>query len=186
MSEMKIASPLRRWEVLAGLCKNAKAMAEVGCKEGRTTGYLLENLPELQVVAVDPWGSIQGNSAESYEEWDWNAIAKEFWKNVAAGRDRLRFICEASTDAARKVPDNSLDLVFIDAAHDYKNVLADIRAWWPKVKEGGMVTGHDFQHKFPGVHRAVAECFNLLQVAVLPDSIWAVEKRDGVLYREAA
>jgi len=186
MSEMRIHSPLRRWDVLAGLCQqlDAKWIAEVGCKSGHTTAFLLERLPQLHIIAIDPWKDI-GNSAESYSEWNWKKIESEFWHRVEDHRWRVKQKPMTSLEAAREVADGSLDLVFIDAAHDYENVLADIRAWWPKVREGGMVCGHDFQHRFPGVHRAVADCFNLLQVAVMPDSVWAVEKRETTLYREA-
>merc|ERR1711907_912810 len=31
-----------------------------------------------------------------------------------------------------------------DARHDFAGVVADIRAWWPKVRMGGIFAGHDF------------------------------------------
>jgi hypothetical protein len=55
-------------------------------------------------------------------------------------------------------------------------VKKDIRLWWPKIRAGGMLVGHDFNHKWPGVERAVAECFDLMQVGVAPDSVWFVIK----------
>lgn len=184
---MKLQSELRRWDVLAGLCKaiSAKAIAEVGCKDGRTTGFLLNACPQLRIVAVDPWKAI-GNEAESYKDWDFKQIERDFWHNVGANRWRVKSKAMTSLEAVREVEDASLDLVFIDAAHDHENVIADIDAWWPKVKEGGYLTGHDFQHKFPGVHRAIADRFNLLQVTVMPDAVWAVEKGQATAYRVAA
>lgn len=49
-----------------------------------------------------------------------------------------------SIDVAKTIPDKSLDWVYIDAEHDYKNVKADINAWFPKVRKGGIVSGHDY------------------------------------------
>jgi predicted O-methyltransferase YrrM len=53
-----------------------------------------------------------------------------------------------------------LDFVFIDADHSYEGCKADIEAWFPKVKPGGLLSGHDYDNPdFPefGVKRAVDE-----------------------------
>lgn len=50
---------------------------------------------------------------------------------------------KASLVAARFVPDGSQDVIFIDAAHNEKDVTADITAWKPKVRKGGILCGHD-------------------------------------------
>jgi predicted O-methyltransferase YrrM len=54
--------------------------------------------------------------------------------------------------------DGSLDRVFIDADDAHEGCLADIRVWWPKLKVGGLMLGHDFLAKY-GVPRAVREAF---------------------------
>ena len=68
------------------------------------------------------------------------------------------------------------DLIFIDALHDYESVKQDIRLWWPKVRVGGVFATHDFNHQWPGVERAMAESFDLMQVGVASDSIAFVIK----------
>ena len=62
-----------------------------------------------------------------------------------------------SLAAAAALP-SALDYVFLDAAHDYENIRADIAAWWPKIKPGGWLAGHDSTDA-AGVRRAVDEAF---------------------------
>ena len=63
---------------------------------------------------------------------------------------------------------NSLDFVFIDASHIYKYVAEDIDLWEPKVKKGGLVSGHDLD--FPDVKKAVAERNIMFNKG--PDNVW--------------
>jgi len=186
--------PVRRWHALAGMCQQFgfKTVVEVGCKEGRTTGFLLAQCPDIHVVAIDPWRAFPAHKGraggETYGKWDFAKIEAEFWANVGEHRDRLTFFRNTSLDAAAIAETQGLepDLVFIDAAHDYENVVADIGAWWPKVRPGGVLAGHDYQHKFPSVMRAVADSFWLWDVGCAPDSVWFVFKREDVPMREAA
>ena len=59
--------------------------------------------------------------------------------------------------AAAGMP-SALDYVFLDAAHDYESIRDDIAAWWPKIKAGGWLAGHDYTDA-EGVRRAVDEAF---------------------------
>ena len=60
-----------------------------------------------------------------------------------------------TTKASQKIEDNSLDFIFIDADHSYEQTKNDILTWSPKVKDGGMILGHDLN--WHGVQIAVNE-----------------------------
>ncbi len=49
-----------------------------------------------------------------------------------------------TSEAVAHIPDGTLDYVYIDARHDYCGVHEDIMNYWPKVRSGGIVAGHDF------------------------------------------
>jgi hypothetical protein len=71
-------------------------------------------------------------------------------------------------DANELYDDQSLDFVFIDANHLYEGMKLDLENWYPKVKKGGMIGGHDYDHSWPGLIQAVNEFFG--ENVVIKDS----------------
>jgi predicted O-methyltransferase YrrM len=49
-----------------------------------------------------------------------------------------------SLEASNLYEDESLDFVFLDASHKYDDLQADLKAWLPKVKNNGILAGHDY------------------------------------------
>lgn len=181
-------SPLRRWDVIVGLCQsiNARTYVEVGCKEGRTVGALLAQCPQIRAIAIDPWIKQEAGddpTRETYENWDFAEIERVFWENVGEHKKRCQMLRDTSEDAAKLTlqdADQMFDVVFIDALHDYDSVVQDISLWWPLVREGGFLALHDYNHKWPGVMRAVADHFPLMKVGVCPDSVAFIQKEAGM------
>jgi predicted O-methyltransferase YrrM len=178
-----VAEP-RRWDFIAGMVNELgfKSVVEVGCKSGRTAGHILKTCPQAGVVAIDPWvvqEKTDDKARETYKDWDFEKIEKEFWENIGEHKDRCQMLRTTSVEAAKQLQEQTSanwDLVFIDALHDYPSVLEDIKVWWPLVKVGGVLMGHDFNHKWPSVERAVADSFDLMDVGLGSDSVWFVVK----------
>ena len=81
--------------------------------------------------------------------------------------------------AGRCFEDGELDFVFIDGEHSYEAAKADIKAWWPKVRSGGLFVGHDYdRQRFPGVCRAVDEFreTRAVEVEMRGHGVWYVAK----------
>lgn len=100
-------------------------------------------------VAVEV-GSHRGVSTEAIclhagEVWSIDpSHAVRYWSEVVPRRRNLKTLRTTSDEAARAFPDESIDFVYIDALHDYASVAANINEWWPKVRQGGWIAGHDF------------------------------------------
>lgn len=91
--------------------------------------------------------------------------------------DRYVHIRKRSVAAADDVPDQ-LDFVYIDADHSYEGIWSDLCAWFPKVREGGVIGGHDYGHvNFPGIQRAVDRFFGRFgwDIQVEQEGVWWVE-----------
>jgi predicted O-methyltransferase YrrM len=153
---------------LASLLESPKIGAEIGVERGTTTRQLLTAFPGLHMIAVDAWAA-----HEPYEDWPMEEIKREFLTCAESLPGRITIMNTSSVSAAKKIPDGSLDFVFIDAEHTYEAVIQDIAAWAPKVRDGGFVTGHDYSRKCPGVRLAVDEIYPQASVDCI-SAVWWV------------
>ena len=162
------------WDVVASIVSDPKKGAEIGVRNGNFTRHILNKFPNLTLYAVDLWEPRPPQDRpgyQTYAEWDFGAIYKDFKSKVQPFGERCIPIKMDSVAAADKVADGSLDFVFIDAEHTYEGVKRDIAAWRSKVKPGGILCGHDYGHpRFPGVKPAVDEQFDVK----VRDTVWWV------------
>ena len=132
---------------------------EVGLGFGDYSVYLLESLisvrfNDFHLTSIDNWsGRMMRKQMKDEAEKTLSRFAKYDTKN-------FNFMDVPSVDAANKFEDESLDFVYLDANHKGKEVLKDLRAWWQKVKDGGIFSGHDYcAYRRDGVRRAVYTFF---------------------------
>jgi predicted O-methyltransferase YrrM len=109
-----------------------KKGAEIGVFDGRFSEVICETIPGVELFCIDSW-----------------EIGKIFpKKKIAVERlskyPNVTIMHNTSLDAVKVINDRSLDFVFIDGEHSYPSVKEDIEAWTPKIKIGGIVSGHDF------------------------------------------
>jgi len=115
-----------------------KKGVEVGVCDGVYSEKLMENIPGLTLYGIDPYTEYPGYPKERIEQ-------KEKAAEERLGKYENYVLVKArSVEAAKLVPDESLDFVFIDGEHTYPSVTEDIEAWYPKVRKGGIFSGHDY------------------------------------------
>ena len=124
-----------------------KEGAEIGTAEGDHAEVLCKNNPGVKLHCVDVWSPYPGYL---YRE-DMEKVFQEAVKKLSPYK--VSFYKMFSMDAIKRFKDNSLDFVYIDAGHDFKNIAMDISEWSKKVKPGGIVFGHDYiRSKTYGMH----------------------------------
>lgn len=123
--------------------------AEIGVERGRNSENILKELNIEKLYLIDVWTYYEG----IYIVWslqNYNQVRRKFRNDK-----RVEIIKDFSENAVNNIEDNSLDFVYIDANHKYEYVYQDIHLWFPKVKKGGLIGGHDIC--IPDVIRAVRE-----------------------------
>lgn len=147
-------------------------MVEVGSLEGISTILFSKFVDTVYSVdcydyKVPPTGRIPEHD-QMFKEAERMFISRT--KNIP----NIVKIRKTSVEAAKDFEDESLDAVYIDAEHDEESVRADIRAWRPKIKRGGILCGHDFVLPHIGRILVYEEGFNPQEITTMPDTSWAV------------
>jgi hypothetical protein len=123
--------------------------AEIGVWRGAFSALFCESNPKMHMLCVDPWQSYQAwlDTKNAMEPTAAAAFIEESYQMAKARLAPLNctIMREFSADAAKLVPDQSLDFVFIDGNHVFNAVIEDLTLWSKKVKPGGLCMGHDYR-----------------------------------------
>ena len=159
-----------------------KIGAEIGVAAGEHAETLCKNNPNLTLYCIDAWQYYHG-----YLDF----LGEKLEKFYGEAQSRLApynciLIKKFSMDAVKDFEDSSLDFVYIDGAHDFKNVADDVCEWTKKVKIGGIVFGHDFKRSKSNYLNAVkdvvpAYCY---QYKINPWFILGTKGRSDGMFKE--
>jgi hypothetical protein len=123
---------------------------ELGVGDGVFSKFLLDESPLQKLISVDLWkpaeylgGKPDPTIVKTVEDGDKKFRTVSSMLNKFFGSRSEVWRCE-SAQAATKIKNGTLDFIFIDASPDYKNVLKYLIDWYPKIKNGGIISGHDF------------------------------------------
>jgi hypothetical protein len=150
---LRLAPINHRWQ-LVDLVPYTKAV-EVGTHRGVFAEQLARvrrGLPGWGTLyCIDPWAdppgyeaqaAMLGDGATGDRDADYREARRVLRPYLAT--DEVILIRGMSPEAAGAFDDGSLDLVYLDADHSYDGVRDDLAAWWPTVRPGGLLAGHDF------------------------------------------
>jgi predicted O-methyltransferase YrrM len=140
-------------------------MVEVGSFSGVSSELFALHCKEIN--CVDRWEEYHEiNSPEIIE-------GERRFDELMVKYSNIKKIKLSSEEASNMFENESLDFVYIDAAHDYENVKKDILYWLPKIKLNGIMAGHDIC--IDSVSKAVREIFGISKQ--YEDTSWLVIKK---------
>ncbi len=166
---------------------------EVGAGNGATSEFLLREIPSLQMTLVDCWCSFKkgsdywnsGDRCSRFDEQTQRQHHEEAQNRVRFAQGRGRLLQAYSLEAAGAFENESVDFAFIDADHTFEAVDNDLKAWWPRVKPGGVILGKDYGHRRDsigqwGISDAVHAFAERHKVKVYCEGarVWRIDKRD--------
>lgn len=122
--------------------KNVKKILEIGCYEGRSTGWFLENFPDATVEVIDDF------SASGYLL---NKRSFEFFKHNIKQYQKRVIINLGKSQKILPLLKDKYDIIYVDGAHDYESVKIDIIYSWKLLREGGIIIFDDYRWKREGI-----------------------------------
>lgn len=151
---------------------------EIGCYKGRSSVFMgveiINSGKDIKLDCIDSW-EFKGSEYVGTEEYsDCDTAFAEFKHNILPLVPTIGFRKMSSVEASKQYEDQSLDFIFIDGSHKYEEVKNDILAWYPKLKYGGTLAGHD--RDFPGVDKAVKELFCTCEIEKVGNGCWLHNK----------
>ena len=119
---------------------------ELGVQNGIYSNIILKEWKSCkQYVLVDVWRSLTNYvDVANFNDKQQELIYETAMKTLRPYGDKITVKRNLTTSAALDFPDKHFDFIYVDARHDYCGALDDIKTWWPKLKRGGIMAGHDY------------------------------------------
>lgn len=141
--------------ILNEIPDNNFIFVEIGTFMGRSLSYFtVESIIRNKIgkiYSVDTFSGSQehldSNSPFFIPELvkDKDFLYNEYTRYTSSIKRYINTIRKQSTDAALDFENNSIDAIYLDAAHDYNSVSQDLESWYPKLKnEKVLLFGDDW------------------------------------------
>lgn len=170
-----------RGDVLAEIINKEmfETYVEVGVWKGHTSKRVADSCPSLKkLFLVDPYDASLGyKKGNIYDERNQKKVSEAKKEMLSKMKDHknVEFLFFTSEKASKKLKNKSVDIIFIDGQHTYEEVKKDISFWKDKVKEGGLLCGHDYNNRYKEhVVKAVDEAFDEKRISIYDDAVWVV------------
>ncbi len=132
--------------------------AEIGTWTGENAKIMLRADKRVKLYTIDGYSHTTlcfTGDVMSKEEVD--KIEKTAEENLTPYGERRVKVRKQSEEAYKDFPDEYFDYIYIDGDHHYKTIKNDINIWYPKLKKGGVMGGHDWADEYGEVKKAVLE-----------------------------
>jgi predicted O-methyltransferase YrrM len=155
----------KKWTNIVGV--------EIGTEYGHNAKNIMSVLDIKKLYCIDPYKDETAFLHGKDKANDAYLKAKQL---LSKYNNKIEIIRKTSIDALSDIP-NNVDFVYIDGNHSYRFVKHDIEEYYPKVRKGGIIGGHDFDASHMGVAKAVFEFKSKDNINLYGKGIdWWIEK----------
>ena len=132
--------------------KESLLVAEIGVHCGSNAAEMLHELQNIrELYLIDPYVAYVDRDSSCPQWYIYDSHTVDLYQKAAEANialqpegNKAKFIRLPSLEAVQLFPEQIFDFVYIDAMHSRPHVDNDIRVWYPKIRIGGMLGGHDW------------------------------------------
>lgn len=162
--------------VLSNIPDNDYVYVEVGTYMGRSLAYFtissLNHKKSGKIYAIDTFAGSEEHRDPKSQDYipqlatNPDYLYEQYLKYTKPIKEHINTIRGSSEEVSKQFEDDSIDGLYLDAAHDYDSAMSDLKAWYPKMKkEQLLLAGDDW--KWSGVRKAVIEFAQENQLFIL-------------------
>jgi len=164
----------QRLAYLASRIPENGVIVEIGSHRGRSAAYMAAAAKtNVTIYCIDLWK----NDKDLRFVSDDNDL-KMFWSLFDDLGLRENIVAlQGKSEVFAHSWEFGINLLFIDGDHSYDGVKSDYIAWYPHVRDGGVIAFHDYHKNWPGVIRFVDETASReLKPLGLHERVWSGQK----------
>ncbi len=126
--------------------RQVETVAEIGVYRGAFAKALLKRCPGITTYyLVDPWRHLDNwNKRRNVDDATFEECFKETMTRTAPWESKRIVLRGRTTEVMDSVPDESLDLAYVDGDHTLHGISIDLVRTWQKIRPGGLLGGDDF------------------------------------------
>ena len=163
-------------EYMKSLGRKNIIAVEIGTDRGYNAKTMLKELDIKMLYLVDPYTG-EEQSGRSLATTGAESAYGQAKKELKQYKDKICFIRKFSYDAVNDLPDE-IDFIYIDSAHTEETTKKELEIYYPKMKRGGVMAGHDFYGDNVGVAIAVADFTKKYNIELYGKDVdWWFEKQ---------
>lgn len=119
---------------------------ELGVQTGAFASHMLQVWPSCREYhLVDLWAHQEHyKDIANFDQEMHNRFYDETMEKTKEWKDKIHVCRNYTSVCVENMPDGYFDFIYVDARHDFKGAYQDMRSWWPKLRVGGIMAGHDY------------------------------------------
>ena len=143
---MKETLKTNRVETISSILNKSEARTgvEIGVFKGEFSRAILEKWNGT-LYLIDPWRELSDEEyLDSSNHKNHQDAFLQTMNSIKGFESRAFMLRGLGEELVHLFKDNSLDYIYIDGNHDYDHAKQDLKLWWPKLRPGGLMAGHDY------------------------------------------